>query len=102
VLFEFAAKHVRNALKRIFYTYYLRDMTMVSIELPLGLLLTIGGIAFGADAWASSSERGLSTPAGTVMLAALPIILGMQMLLAALNQDIANVPDQPFQSRAHR
>jgi glycosyltransferase involved in cell wall biosynthesis len=43
IIFEFLAKHIRNFGKRIFYNYYLRDMSVASIELPVGLLLMIFG-----------------------------------------------------------
>ena len=33
-------------------------------------------------------------PAGTVMLATLPILMGLQLILAFLAYDIANEPDQ--------
>ena len=99
VLPEFFLKHLRNMVKRIFYNYYLRDMTMVSIELPLGLALVLGGTGFGLWSWSNSVATGSMSSAGTVMLAALPVILGVQLLLAALNQDIAAVPQRPFQTR---
>src|SRR6185369_10707609 len=40
---EFLVKHARNLSKRIFYNYYLRDMSLASIELPFG----IGLLGFG-------------------------------------------------------
>ena len=33
---EFLVKHARNFGKRLFYNYYLRDLSVASIELPLG------------------------------------------------------------------
>ena len=39
IVTEFLAKHTRNFLKRLFYNYYLRNMSLASLELPLGLLL---------------------------------------------------------------
>jgi glycosyltransferase involved in cell wall biosynthesis len=38
VVGEFLAKHVRNFFKRIFYNYYLRDMSVASIEHPIWML----------------------------------------------------------------
>lgn len=93
---EFLVKHVRNFAKRIVYNYYLRDMSLASIELPLGILLFITGSGFGVYHWISSLEQGVATPAGTVMLAALPILMGAQLILAFLGYDIANVPRRPF------
>src|SRR4029453_8158978 len=34
ILGEFLLKHCRNFAKRIFYNYYLRNMSLASLELP--------------------------------------------------------------------
>lgn len=93
---EFFVKHMRNLAKRIFYSYYLRDMSLASLELPLGLILVIVGSVFGFSHWASSLSSGVPTPAGTVMLSALPIILGTQFILAFIGHDVQAVPKRAF------
>lgn len=93
---EFLFKHVRNCLKRIFYNYYLRDVSIASIELPLGLVMLAFGIGYGGYSWAQSAALGVATPAGTVMLAALPVLMGLQLVLAFLGYDIAAVPRRPL------
>ena len=100
VLPEFLAKHARNTVKRIFYNYYLRDLSIASIELPLGIALLAFGVGFGAYQWLRHSAIGMAS-AGPVMLSALPILIGVQSLLAFLNYDIASTPSRPFQRR-HR
>lgn len=92
IIGEFAYKHARNAIKRVFYNYFLRDFTIASVELVAGAILLVLGATFGTVAWARSFAAGTETPAGTVMLAALPIMLGLQLLLAFLAYDIARVP----------
>lgn len=89
---EFFFKHFRNFIKRIFYNYYLRDMSIASIELPIGLFLFLSGVIFGGHQWLDGLNRGEITPPGTVMLAALPIIVGFQLLLAFLSYDIMTIP----------
>jgi len=89
---EFLVKHMRNFFKRIFYNYYLRDMSLASLELPLGMLLFFSGCVFGAYHWVVSLQGNVATPAGTVMLAALPILMGAQLILAFIGYDISNVP----------
>lgn len=89
---EFLIKHLRNFGKRIFYNYYLRDMSLASIELPLGLILFLFGTLFGATQWISSVSNNVATPAGTVMLSALPTLMGLQLILAFLAFDIGSVP----------
>lgn len=92
IINEFLFKHIRNFLKRIFYNYYLRDMSLASIELPLGVLLFVSGCFFGVHRWIYSLQEGVAAPAGTVMLAALPILMGLQLILAFVGYDIASVP----------
>lgn len=89
---EFAYKHTRNAFKRVFYNYFLRDFTIASVELVAGGTLVVLGSTFGLASWAHSFASSSTTPAGTVMLAALPIMLGLQLLLAFLAYDISRVP----------
>jgi dolichol-phosphate mannosyltransferase len=98
IIGEFLFKHVRNFFKRIFYNYYLRDMSLASIELPLGFVLLLFGLGFGVYQWYESANGGVITPAGTVMLAALPILMGAQLLLAFLGSDISSVPRRPRQT----
>jgi glycosyltransferase involved in cell wall biosynthesis len=93
---EFLFKHIRNFWKRVFYNYYLRGMSLASIELPLGVFLLCFGVFFGVYQWTSSWEIGVQTPAGTVMLSALPVIVGLQFILAFLSHDINSVPNRPF------
>lgn len=93
---EFFIKHVRNFWKRIFYNYYLRDMSLASIELPVGLVMFLFGLLFGAYHWVHSMSSGQSSSAGTVMLSALPGIIGLQLILAFLGHDIRSVPSRPF------
>lgn len=96
IILEFLAKHLRNFIKRIFYNYYLRDMSLASIELPLGLLLLMFGVGYGTYHWFESAQLGLFTSAGTVMLVGLSILTGLQFLLAFLGSDIASVPRRPI------
>ena len=100
IVTEFMAKHVRNFSNRVFYNYYLRNMSLASIELPLGVLLLGFGSAFGGWKWIASAQAGVPTAAGAVMLSAMPILMGLQLLLAFLAYDIASVPRRPLQKRA--
>ena len=96
IVSEFLVKHIRNFGKRIFYNYYLRNMSLASIELPLGLILLTSGTAYGLINWIESARAGIETPAGTVMLAGAPMLMGMQLVLAFLAYDIASVPKRPL------
>lgn len=92
ILPEFLAKHARNFVKRIFYNYFLRDMSLASLELLLGGGLLIFGVGFGVYNWVLALHEGTPTALGIIMFAALPILVGLQLLLAFLAYDIASVP----------
>ncbi|UZK03137.1 glycosyltransferase family 2 protein [Venatoribacter cucullus] len=96
---EFLRKHIRNFFKRIFYNYYLRDMSLASIELPVGVVLLMFSLVFGGYHWWNSVATGMATPAGTVMLAAMPALVGLQFIFAFLSYDIASVPKRPIHGR---
>ncbi|TFW30404.1 glycosyltransferase family 2 protein [Massilia horti] len=99
IVTEFAAKHVRNFAKRVFYNYYLRNVSLASIELPLGMVMVTFGLAYGGTQWLQSVRTGVAAPAGAVMLAALPVIMGVQLILAFLAYDIASVPRRPLHKK---
>lgn len=92
ILGEFLFKHLRNLGKRVFYNYYLRDISLASLELPIGFFLLAFGTIFGLSHWVTAINDELTTPAGTVMLSALPILMGLQLILAFLAYDINSVP----------
>lgn len=102
VIGEFLFKHARNFMKRLFYNYYLRDLSLASVELPLGAALMAFGLLYGLYHWYESAQRGVATPAGTVMLAALPVLMGLQFIIAFLSYDIAMVPRNPKHSKYRR
>lgn len=94
IIGEFLYKHVRNSFKRIFYNYYLRDVSVASIELPLGLTMFLGGVGYGGYQWYMLSKIGMVATSGTVMVASLPILMGFQLILAFLNYDISSIPSK--------
>jgi glycosyltransferase involved in cell wall biosynthesis len=96
VLRDFPCKYVSATLKRIFYSYFLRDFNAGTLQLASGLLLLSLGTAYGVTKWINSSVSGFPTTSGAVMLAALPVLVGVQLLLGALQFDIQNVPRTPL------
>lgn len=92
----FVGKHAGNFAKRIFYSYFLRNFSVASIQWILGPLLMLFGAGFGIYAWHAAESAGVAASAGTVMLAALPIIAGLQLVLAAIDFDVRSVPSVPL------
>lgn len=99
IIGDFLFKHTRNFFKRVFYNYYLRDMSLASLELPAGLAMLLFGLVTGSVNWIESINNSVPTTSGTVMLSALPIILGLQLLLAFIGHDVSNTPKRPFHNR---
>lgn len=95
VLGPFLARNAANALKRVFYNYFLRDFSIATVELVAGIALLVFGGVVGIEAWTTSARTGQPTLPGTVMLAGLPILAGLQLLLAFVGYDIASVPRRP-------
>jgi glycosyltransferase involved in cell wall biosynthesis len=98
VLFEFLFKNISNLFKRIFYTYYLRNISIASIELPIGAILFLFGIVFGGWHWYDSSQNNISTPVGTIMISMLAITIGFQLLLSFISMDMSNEPRNVMQN----
>lgn len=98
-LLQFPIKHKINFVKRIFYCYFLREFHIASFNLLLGLALITFGVAFGMYHWIQGYQLNQLASAGTVMFAALPVILGWQALLSFLAFDVSNVPKRPLQLR---
>jgi len=98
VIPEFLFKHCVNTCKRIYFTYFVREPNVATLQLVLGKLLLLFGLIFGTVNWIDSETTGVPATAGTVVLAALPIIIGSQLLIAFLSHDTRNTPTEPLQS----
>jgi dolichol-phosphate mannosyltransferase len=96
VVLPFLAGHFRNFVKRLLYSYFLRDFTIASLGILLGIPMLLWGLGFGIVSWQAAAALGQAATSGTVMLATLPIILGTQFVLSALQYDIASVPVHPL------
>lgn len=99
---EFLLKHLRNTGKRIFYNYFLRDLSLASLLLLAGLGFVTAGGALGISYWYRSYASGIPTLPGSVTLVALLVIIGIQLLLGFLAQDISSVPRKPLHALLSR
>jgi glycosyltransferase involved in cell wall biosynthesis len=91
----FALRHVRNFLQRVLGQYFVRDFNVASLELVFGVFLILFGAGYAAH-YLHTRLHGQSASAGVVMAAALPVILGAQLLLQAVNFDVLSVPSRPI------
>ena len=96
VLLKFPGRYLKRMIKRVILRYFIRDFNFASLEIIFGSILFFSGIFFGAFKWASNYIADASTPAGTVMIVGILIIVGFQLLLSALNYDVSHEPSVPL------
>ena len=99
VAIRFPAFAFARLSRRVAVKYFVQDFNVASLELLLGLPLLLFGTMFGIYRWIEASGSGVANTPGTVMLAALPIIIGFQLLLSALSYDVFNTPKHPISDR---
>lgn len=84
----------RGFWRRIWYRYVLWSFSPIALLLVLGIVLF--GFGLAVSVWlAFLSLNSVIATAATVMLAALPLMVGVQMLISALQLDIQASPDKP-------
>src|SRR3954469_2722834 len=92
IALPFLVKNIRNTFRRFVVHYLIRDFSLATLEAIVGTLLLAFGLIAGGTFWIRSYVDGHLATAGQVMIAALPILSGTQLLLSALNFDMRNVP----------
>ena len=102
VLLPFFWRNCVNFHKRMFYNYFVRNFSVASLYLLFGILLSAFGTAVGIDGWHESLVTGVARPTGTIMLATLPLLIGLQLILAFVGFDVSMEPDIPIHPRLAR
>jgi hypothetical protein len=95
VLVEFPVKLFATLLRRLLLRYFLFDFSMVSVYLLTGIPLILFGLIFGSVKWIQYLQLGVPAPTGTVILPTLALILGIQILLSAIELDMNAAPKSP-------
>jgi glycosyltransferase involved in cell wall biosynthesis len=96
VALRFPGRYLGRFVKRVFYSYFLRDFNAGTVQILSAAALLGFGTAFGLWRWYLSVHTGIPATSGTVMVAALPVLIGGHLLISAINYDIANVPRRPL------
>ena len=96
ILFEFPFKLLSTFFRRLVLKNFIYDFSMGSIYLLTGLPLLLFGLAFGIYKWIRYASINVPAPTGTVMLATLSVLLGIQLLLSAIEIDLRSVPAEPL------
>ncbi len=92
VLVTFPAYLARGLARRIWEKYVVRDFSPIAVFWLLGVPLLTWGTGFGAYRWFLSWWFGHPASTGTVMLSVLPFLLGFQLVLEAIIQEIRESP----------
>ena len=96
VLREFPGRLLKCFCKRIILKKFIYDLTIESIYLFCGIPMLLVGVLYGGYNWILYAKSGIGAPTGTVVISAMLIILGFQILLAAVNIDLQSVPREPL------
>ncbi len=97
VIRDFPSRYLTRFFKRLCYSYILRDLNVCSIQTCAGIPMIAFGVIYGAYNWYISAINNTPAHTGTIMLAVLPVMVGVQLLLAAISFDVSNIPSIPLQ-----
>lgn len=89
---SFSLRLFKLFIKRLVKQYLLYDFCLGSIYLIIGLPLFLFGVIFGVYEWTHYASMNVPAPTGTIMVVALTVILGFQLLLQGLQYDVINAP----------
>jgi dolichol-phosphate mannosyltransferase len=101
-LIGFPPRLLYGLSRRLFWRYLVHDFSAVSVFLMLGVPILLFGVAYAAFWYLRPHAPNEVASAGDVMLAAMPIILGVQLILQAIVLDIQGVPRTPLSPPFHR
>jgi len=96
VLWEFPPRLGMLTCKRLLLKNFLYDFNMESVHLVFGLPMLLAGAVYGGCNWIHYARLGTPAPSGTVVISALLIILGFQLLLSAVGLDLQATPRHPI------
>lgn len=96
VIRQFPRRLLGCLLRRITLKNFVYDFTVESFQIACGLPLLLAGLIYGGYHWWWYSSRNLAAPTGTVVLSAMSIMIGVQLLISAVNLDLQAIPREPI------
>ena len=96
VLWEFPLRLLSCLMRRILMKNFIIDFSMESVQLLVGIPMLLSGALYGGYNWVKYFLAGKGAPTGTVVIPAMLIILGVQLLLSAINSDMQSIPVEPI------
>lgn len=100
VVRQFPGRLLASLLRRLVLKNFVYDFNLESFHIAAGLPLLFAGMLYGGYHWWWYTSRDLAAPTGTVVLSALLITIGMQLLISAVNLDLQAIPREPINSGA--
>jgi glycosyltransferase involved in cell wall biosynthesis len=102
VVFEFPLQLALGFLRRLWFKKILYSLTMEAILGISGFVFFCLGFIFGLVQFMHYAiNLKVAAPSGTVMTAALPVLLGFQMMMNAILLDIQSVPSMPLSEKLY-
>jgi dolichol-phosphate mannosyltransferase len=92
VMWSFPPRLVRGWFFRVARKYLLMDFGAIGALGIFGTVLAAFGAIFGGYHWVLSNLTGVVSTTGTVMIAVLPLIVGIQCLLQAFLMEVSDSP----------
>jgi dolichol-phosphate mannosyltransferase len=96
VVRQFPGKLLWSLMRRIVLKNFVYDFNLESFHILAGLPLLLTGVVYGGYHWWWYTSRNLAAPTGTVVLSALLITIGTQLLISAVNLDLQAIPREPI------
>jgi glycosyltransferase involved in cell wall biosynthesis len=92
VLLTFPLRLLLAGWRRVAHKYFVIDFGAIGALLLAGSVLVAFGLIFGGYHWWRSEATGVVASTGTVMLAVLPLIVGVQALIQGFAIEVADSP----------
>lgn len=96
VLRQFPRRLLWSLMRRLLLKNFVYDFNLESFHLASGVPLLLAGLLYGGYHWWWYATRKLPAPVGTVVLSALLITIGTQLLISAVNLDLQAIPREPI------
>ena len=88
IFFTFPPKLFKAYFRRIWLRYFIYDFNIASIYNMFGIPMFLFGLIFGIIKWIHYGSLNIPAPTGTIMISVIALVLGFQMMLAAVQYDI--------------
>ena len=92
VVFSFPPRLFARGTARFWRKHLVTDFSPIGFLTLAGLALCAFGVTFGGYHWYASASTGVAASTGTVMIAVLPLIVGLQLLIQAFSMSVLSSP----------